>query len=154
MRGSRVESRRSRPPEKSQQNRLSYQYWSGSHLKITKPPGRHSIMGHHRSTSETGVLLAGQCWPTYSGIWLLSPSSTKKIKVGPLWIKLFGSTLIYCDRKMSHCMSSVIRSHSQCRQLLLKNTIPAGLIKTESRWNEPSINMFVIFSNGVSLWHY
>ena len=60
-------------------------------LKITKLPSQHSMVGHYRHAS---VLLAGRCWPTFSGISILSPSHQLKIEVfsvGPPLTKLSGS---------------------------------------------------------------
>ena len=55
----------------------------------------HSMLGHNWYASENGVLLAGQCWPAFSGIWILS-SSLKILSVlqswnGPPLTKLSGS---------------------------------------------------------------
>ena len=41
-------------------------------------------VGHHRHASEpplNSVSLAGRWWPSYIGIWNLSPPSTKKLKL-------------------------------------------------------------------------
>ena len=45
-------------------------------LKITKLPSQNSMLGHHLHASErhlNGVLLAGRGWPTFNGIWIISP---------------------------------------------------------------------------------
>ena len=58
-------------------------------LKFTKLPSQHSMVGHYRHTSEMPF-----SWPTFSGISILSISSTKKnnnISVGPPLTKLSGS---------------------------------------------------------------
>ena len=42
-------------------------------LKITKLPSQHSMLGHQSAKHHlNGVSLAGQWWPTYSGVWIFS----------------------------------------------------------------------------------
>ena len=58
------------------------------------------MLAHHWHASETpfnGVLLAGRCWPAYSGIWILPPLIIKNnnpppknvVKIGPTLTKNF-----------------------------------------------------------------
>ena len=57
-------------------NQASIQCWS-----IISPPAKHHL---------NGILLAGRCWPTFSGILILSPSLSeeKNVRVGPPLAKL------------------------------------------------------------------
>ena len=42
-------------------------------LKLTKLPSQHSMLGHQSAKRHlNGVSLAGQRWPAYSGVWILS----------------------------------------------------------------------------------
>ena len=53
-------------------------------LKFSEHPSQHSTLCHHRHASETplkGVSLAGQWWPAFSDIWILSPLKKKKKNV-------------------------------------------------------------------------
>ena len=50
-------------------------------LKITKLLSLHSMLGHHRHTSETPFkwrLPGGRWWAAYSGIWILPPLTNYK----------------------------------------------------------------------------
>ena len=74
------------------------QYWSES------PEKSQSYM------YDVGLSSAGPLWPTFSGVWILSPSSSKKlVRVGPPLAKLSGSAHV-CEKQrfgenayMSHC---------------------------------------------------
>ena len=70
-------------------------------LKITKLPSQHSTLGHHRH----GSLMPFR-WSAFSGIWIISPSSTRK-KVGTHLTSLSKSAHI------STCMIPVIRIYLQ-----------------------------------------
>ena len=72
-RGSRIPP----PPEKSQSYRVSLiQYWSGSLEKSQSYQARiqrQAIICPPAKRHFNGVSLAGQLWPTFSGIWILFP---------------------------------------------------------------------------------
>ena len=69
-------------PEKLQLCQASIRCWA-----ITSTPWKHHL---------NGVLLAGQWWPTFSGIWILSSTKTKQknVKIGPSLTKLSGSAYV------------------------------------------------------------
>ena len=61
--------------------------------KITKQPGQHLMVGHHRPASLNGVSLADWRWPAFSAIWILSylknqkhnNNKKKPQELDPLW---------------------------------------------------------------------
>ena len=92
MRGSRGRGCRgfAPTPEKSQK----YSVTGRDPLKITKVPSQHSMLSHHRHTSETPFkwhFADGPIMAANSGIGI-PPHPPKKIKIGPLALtKPFGS---------------------------------------------------------------
>ena len=84
------------PSEKSQKYRVSLQYWSRSPVKSQSYQASIQCWASicpPKKRYFNGVSLAGQCWPIFSGIWILySPINQKKrYQIWPPLTKLSGS---------------------------------------------------------------
>ena len=88
------------PPWRIAKFRVSWPFSSRSLEKITKLPSQiqcWAIIGLPAKLHLNGVSLAGWQWPTFSGIWILSPSLSEKkrkknVRVGPPLTKPSGSS--------------------------------------------------------------
>ena len=63
------------PPEKLQTSRVTWQYWSGSPIKISKLPSQNSMLSRHWHASEKKTVKVGPPLTKVSGSahGLLSP---------------------------------------------------------------------------------